>query len=370
MANCVKCGAPLKAKNQFCTKCGEGVSNIANAALPTPPQVSAQCPKCGAASPAGKRFCTKCGTTLSPSQQAQTFTGEPCPKCGAAVPAGKRFCTQCGHTLSPAQQTSAATGPAAQSNIPLKQSTVADVKCDSCGATVPADKRFCTTCGKPIGEKPAPVIGPPPPFPPVIEATPQGGKLVEVTPQPPKAPPLPAKSPGRSSLLRIGLPIVAVVVIAAGLFAVYSLFIRKPAILNDKQLLVTYYGPPPFFTVIIAKDESQQPPKPVRREVWVYPDRKASFVFLGEKYQFSSDLKSFGKSVAKAASNLRIERITESLTIDDLSKLVGNKPVSVVDLPKEELPDAIRYEYGGGIKAVFSRGRLLMVQVMPAQEGK
>jgi len=167
----------------------------------------------------------------------------------------------------------------------------------------------------------------------------------------------------------MALAVAAVVVVAAGLFAIYTLFIRKPVNLDDQHLLETYYGPPPFFTVILARDESQQPAKLVRREVWIYPDRKASFVLLDGKYQFSSDLKSVGKSVARAASKLRIEQVTESLTVDDLSKLVGNKPVSLVNLPKE-LPEAIRYEFGGGINAVFSQGRLLMVQTMPAQEGK
>ena len=59
------------------------------------------------------------------------------------------------------------------------------------------------------------------------------------------------------------------------------------------------------------------------------------------------------RGVAKAAGKLRIEQITDSLTANDLSKLVGNKPVSQVNLPKEELPDATRYEYGDGVSAVF-----------------
>jgi predicted amidophosphoribosyltransferase len=377
MANCHKCGSPLKSNKQFCSRCGAKVETIAAAPQSLPqPQASAQvqCSKCGATVPAGKRFCTLCGATLTPTRQAQTIAGVACPKCGATVPTGKRFCTRCGHTLRPSAQRQAGLSASSISQIPSTQQPAADVKCAKCGAAVPAGKRFCTTCGNPI-EAPVEVLqpSPPPPSPPLIEVTPIQAKSIEVKPEEKPAtvkPPDRKIAPARRALLRVALPIAAAVVVAAGLFSIYTLIIRKPGTLNDKQLLEAYYGPPPFFTVIIAKDESQQPPKPVRREVWIYPEKRVSFVFLGGKYQFSSDLKSVGKTVAKAAGKLRIEQITESLTADDLSKLLGSKPVSQVNLPKEELPDAIRYEYGNGISAVFSQGRLLMVQFRPAQEGK
>jgi RNA polymerase subunit RPABC4/transcription elongation factor Spt4 len=300
-----------------------------------------------------------------------------CSNCGAAVPVGKQFCTRCGHALnaatqsqvSPSTSLTASTGPASQ------QQAVAGVKCARCGAVVTTGKRFCTTCGGPIPTKPPqdylPVAYPP--NPPVIKGVHGNIKSVEMKPgdkttqsKPPGAMP----SPARSRLLRIALPIVAAIVVAVGLFFIYTQFIRKPAPLDDKQLLETYYGPPPFFTVILAKDASQPSTKPVRREVWVYPDRKVSFVFLGGKYQFSADLQAISKSATKAANKLRIEQITDALTVDDLSKLVGSKPVSEATLPKEELPDATRYEYGNGINAVFSQGRLLMVRILPAPEGK
>jgi Double zinc ribbon len=324
MANCTQCGSPLKANKPFCTVCGAKVKLVA-AAPQSIPEIPLSVPV-------------------------------PCPKCGATVPAGKHFCTQCGHSRRPSAESRA--------SMASNRASVAGVKCLRCGAMVQASKRFCTACGNPVEAKPADAFLPLtyPPNPPVIEAAPVQAKPVEVKP------PDTRMTPARHRLWRIALPITAVVVVGAALFAVYALFIRKPAHLDDKQLLETHYGPPPFFTIILAKDESQPSPKMVRREVWVYPDRKVSFVFLGGKYQFSSDLQSFGKGATKAANKLRVEQITESLTVEDLSKLVGSKPVSQANLPKEELPEAIRYEYGNGINAVFSQGRLLMVRLMPARE--
>lgn len=341
MADCKQCGSPLKANKSFCTVCGAKVKMVTAA-----PQSMPQAP------------------VAVPAQ---------CSKCGAPVPESKHFCTQCGHPRQPSApgRANASTGSVSPAGRRSSQSSVAAVNCPGCGAAVPAGKRFCTACGKPVEAKPVEAFLPSPytPNPPLIEAAQVKAKPVEVKPaeKPAKVkPPGTGTALARRRLWRIALPIAAVVVIAATLFAVYALFIRKPSHLDDKQLLESYYGPPPFFTIILAKDESQSSARTVRREVWVYPERKVSFVFLGGKYQFSSDLQSFGKSVTKMANKLRVEQITESLTVDDLSKLVGSKPVSQSNLPKEELPDAIRYEYGNGINAVFSQGRLLMVRIMPA----
>lgn len=318
MANCTQCGSQLKVNKSFCTVCGAKVEIAAAQSIP----------------------------------QSPLSVPVPCPKCGATLPAGKRFCTRCGHSRRPSAESRA-----------LKRATAAEVNCARCGASVLTGKRFCTACGNPVEAKPAaPFLPLPyPTNPPVIEAAPAQAKPVGVKPPDTRV------APVRRRMWRIALPVTAFVVAAAALFATYALFIRKPAQIDDKQLLESHYGPPPFFTVILAKDESQSSLKMVRREVWVYPDRKVSFVFLGGKYQFSSDLQAPGKGAAKAASKLRLEQITESLTPDELSELVGSKPVSQSSLPKEELPDAIRYEYGNGISAVFSQGRLLMVRLMPAQ---
>lgn len=334
MAHCTQCGAQLKPNKAFCTACGAKAKKAA-APQAAPPASQAALP-------------------------ASTPPPPLCSNCGAVVPRGKYFCPQCGQSVlaAPLRQ------PGDSSAISAGPPPVVGVSCSKCGAMVPLDKRFCTQCGNPVEVKPADTFLPSPlPLnPPVIEsAAAAPAKLAEVKPPPSKM------TPARRRLLYIGLPVAAVVIVAA-LVAIYAFFLRKPPHLDDRQLLESYYGAPSFFTVILAKDESQPSAKSVRREVWVYPDRKVSFVFLGGKYQFSSDLQSM-KGAAKAAKPLRLEQITETLTVDDLSKLVGNKPVSQANLP-QELPDAIRYDYGNGINAVFSQGRLLMVRVMPASEEK
>jgi rRNA maturation endonuclease Nob1 len=341
-------GAPLERRNLALLRPGE--------------MDMADCHQCGFPLKSNKQFCTKCGAKVEPAvakphSMQQAATSRPCSNCGAAVSADKQFCTQCGHSLSLASQSQASQVASSgfPSNLSLQQEMTASVKCAQCGSTVLASKDFCTTCGNPMKAKPAPEM--------TAEVKP-GNTSTQI------------KSPDNRSvtvrrpLLRILLPVAAGIIIIAGLFAIYTLFIRKSGNLDDKQLLETYYGPPPFFTVILAKDESQPSSRFVRREVWVYPDKNVSFVFLGGKYQFSSDLQAIRKNTTKAANKLRIEQITESLTTDELSKLVGNKPVSEIRFSEAELPDAIHYEYGNGISAVFSQGRLLMLRIMPAPEGK
>jgi hypothetical protein len=342
MANCYQCGIVLKANKSFCTECGAKAAASATA-LPSTQQAKPQAPASASTS---------------------------CSNCGASVPEGKQFCTRCGHSLGTVAQSQAnlSTGSVVYAG-PSK--TVAGVKCGQCGAIVTDGKRYCTACGKPIPTKPPqdclPVNLP------GIKAVRGSIKSVKVKPEGKAAqvkPPDVRRLSARQGLLRLGLPIAAALVVAAGLVFIYTQFIRKPALLDDRQLLETYYGPPPFFTVILARDENQPASRLVRREVWVYPDKNVSFVFLGGKYQFSSDLQAARKSASKAANKLRLEQITESLTTDELSKLTGSKPVSENRLPETDLPDAIQYEYGNGVSAVFSQGRLLMARIMPAPEGR
>jgi len=314
----------------------------------------ADCHQCGFPIKTNKQFCIKCGAkveiaTPKPHSMQQASIPVSCSNCGAAVSAGKQFCTRCGHTLSLAAQNQAnPSANAGSPNLSLKQETLVGVRCTRCGSSVPATKSFCTTCGNPI------------------KATSATGMSAEVKPGDKSAQIESPDNRARRLLWRVGLPVAAAIIIIAGLFSIYTLFIRKSGDLDDKQLLETYYGSPPFFTVILARDEGQPSSGVARREIWVYPEKNVSFVFLGGKYQFSSDLPSVRKSATKAVNKLRMEQITESLTTDELSKLVGGKPVSELRLPEAELSDATLYEYGNGVSAVFSQGRLLMVRIMPA----
>lgn len=110
--------------------------------------VGTQCSKCGSPVPAGKNFCTRCGTTLTPTRQAQTITAVACPRCGAVVLTGKRFCTRCGHTLSPSAQSQTKPSTVYPGNPASQQGqTVATTRCAMCGAMMAASKSFCTHCG-------------------------------------------------------------------------------------------------------------------------------------------------------------------------------------------------------------------------------
>ncbi|MEW6129718.1 MAG: zinc ribbon domain-containing protein [Acidobacteriota bacterium] len=76
MANCARCGAPLKPNKKFCTKCG----------LPVAPPIAPQ-----------EKFVDAQPTrppdqTSAPGNLPQAF----CIKCGAPLKANTRFCTRCG----------------------------------------------------------------------------------------------------------------------------------------------------------------------------------------------------------------------------------------------------------------------------------
>ncbi len=58
-----------------------------------------------------------------------------CPNCNAQVPAESKFCSSCGKTL------------AAQAAAPQTPTSTNTVKCSSCGAEAPKGTRFCSTCG-------------------------------------------------------------------------------------------------------------------------------------------------------------------------------------------------------------------------------
>lgn len=74
-AQCVKCGASIKANAKFCPECGA--------------RQGAACPKCGAAVSKSAKFCPECGEQLV----------KKCPKCGVVLKAGAKFCPECGEKI-------------------------------------------------------------------------------------------------------------------------------------------------------------------------------------------------------------------------------------------------------------------------------
>ena len=70
--------------------------------------------------------------------QIQTIKGIlRCENCGAEVPNNVSFCSSCGtKILKPVQNTT-------ENNI---------IKCIGCGVTIDKNARFCTSCGKPIAD--------------------------------------------------------------------------------------------------------------------------------------------------------------------------------------------------------------------------
>lgn len=71
MADCGKCGQPLKDGSSYCAQCGAAVK---------------YCPKCGHVVKDGARFCAECGTAVgesSPDPQVPTYPAAPA---AAAVP--------------------------------------------------------------------------------------------------------------------------------------------------------------------------------------------------------------------------------------------------------------------------------------------
>ena len=224
----------------------------------------------------------------------------------------------------------------------------ASVPCPHCGALVPVGKRLCKACGRAMDAK-------------VIEAdVKQADKVKKDVSDVSRA--------RRYAAPLIALTAVAVIAIGAGGYAVYKFF-HLANLSADQRLLAKVYGDPPYFSVTFDQDKGENPSKLNRREVWVYPEKKASFVFLNGAYRFSSEVRSLEPDMSKATS-LRAGQFSETLSLDELSKVAGGKPVRTMNVSKDTLPDAVWYEFSNGINALFSQGRLLMVQTVPTRQGK
>ena len=89
-------------------------------------------------------------------QQIQEIKGVVrCEKCGAEVPNNIAFCSSCG------------------SPMPKKEATLDEnhIRCDGCGAIVDKNMRFCTSCGKPLVKPVQSPVQPEVPSPQVVQDT-------------------------------------------------------------------------------------------------------------------------------------------------------------------------------------------------------
>jgi hypothetical protein len=126
-------------------------SSVASKTASPPADSAAErtCSACGKTVMAGARFCPWCGSDQSRPQIPT------CSACGKpAVNLNAKFCAGCGAKLGFSDQSQSLTVQpvASRTKLPV---TSTERRCPNpqCGKVVPADKRFCTSCGTRLHEK-------------------------------------------------------------------------------------------------------------------------------------------------------------------------------------------------------------------------
>jgi predicted amidophosphoribosyltransferase len=78
-----------------------------------------------------------------------------CPNCNTTIPANSRFCPSCGQELKPQVKQQTVTCPACGKTVPLAKfcgecgaALMETKKCPSCKKEIPAGAKFCPNCGK------------------------------------------------------------------------------------------------------------------------------------------------------------------------------------------------------------------------------
>jgi predicted amidophosphoribosyltransferase len=105
------------------------------------------CPECGQRLRPGVQFCGRCGHRMGGEETVAlvAVTGEReavqrCPGCGAALKPGARFCGKCGRPLETDEEPEV---------LPVEEEA-AQVEVETAQASVEADSRACSACGKPM----------------------------------------------------------------------------------------------------------------------------------------------------------------------------------------------------------------------------
>ena len=172
-----------------------------------------------------------------------------------------------------------------------------------------------------------------------------------------------APSSGHSPLRKLLLVLAVAALLGGGAVTVWYLARDARPVRTELQLLQAAYGSPPGFTVIFARDGATGNSRVVRREVWVYPAKAASFIFVDGRFAFSADLPGAPAPAGRAGPALRPADIQPGRSLAYLSRKLGGKPVRSQPLPADLLADAVRHDFPGGATAVFQHDRLMFVQV-------
>jgi len=98
------------------------------------------------------------GAGMTMAQQMQMMGSTQtmaCPNCNTTIPANSRFCPSCGQELKPQVKQQTVTCPACGKTVPLAKfcgecgaALMATKKCPSCKKEIPAGAKFCPNCGK------------------------------------------------------------------------------------------------------------------------------------------------------------------------------------------------------------------------------
>ncbi len=121
---CTACNNEVPEGSNFCTECGEALSESSSQPKPT----KSMCPRCYAEFAPEVEFCKQCGTkTEKIFQKNQEYT---CPRCDSVIEPGLSYCPVCASDLRGSPHT-----------------------CHKCKRKIPPGMNYCIECGTPLKMK-------------------------------------------------------------------------------------------------------------------------------------------------------------------------------------------------------------------------